>query len=152
MLKTTSNLSPLFNELRAAIFHEMPVLDPAEVSAVIERWEQPDGTECAGQICIEILLAADSFLYSLGALLGADRANADLWLNNCSPLVCGALHDLFEHCLSQSSRDQRGVSFDFLAEMATFSKILEHVADTGEDIGQARVRVARMTHRLRRVA
>lgn len=152
MLKTTSDLSPLFHVLRAAISHEMPALNPAEVSAVVERWERPDGVVSAERICTAILLAADSFLDSIGELVGADKAGADSWLNNCSPLICGALHDIFEHCLAQRFRDQRVLPFDFLAEMSTFSKVLQHVAETGEDIGQARVRTARMTHGLRRVA
>jgi len=152
MLKITSHLPLLFHGLRAAISHEMPALNPAEVSAVVERWERSDGGLSAEQICTAILLAADSFLDSIGELVGADKAVADIWLNNCSPLICGALHDIFEHCLGQISRKQRVVPFDFLAEMSTFSKVLQHVAETGEDIGQARVRMTRMTHGLRRVA
>jgi len=152
MLKTTSDLSILFHGLRAAISHEMPTLNPAEVSVVVERWERPDGGLSADQISIAVLLGADSFLDSIGELVGAEKAVADIWLNNCSPLICGALHDIFDHCLGQSFRNQRVVPFDFLAEMSTFSKVLQHVAETGEDIGQARVRMARMTHGLRRVA
>ncbi|MBW6123064.1 hypothetical protein KZ843_09225 [Pseudomonas aeruginosa] len=152
MLKTTSDLSLLFHVLRAAISHEMPALNPAEVSAVVERWERPDGVVSAERIGTAILLAADCFLDSIGELVGSDKAGTDSWLNNCAPLICGALHDIFEHCLAQSSRNQRGLPFDFLAEMSTFSKVLQHVTETGEDIGQARVRTARMTHGLRRVA
>ncbi|HBO5517515.1 TPA: hypothetical protein L4559_006472 [Pseudomonas aeruginosa] len=152
MLKTTSDLSLLFDVLRAAFFHEMPALDPAEASAVIERWERAGGGASAEGESAAILLAANSFLDSIGALVGADKESADLWLNNCSPLVCGALHDVFEHCMSQVSRAKKGFSFDLLAEISSFSRILQHVAETGEDIGQARVRVARMTHGLRRVA
>ncbi|HID9593191.1 TPA: hypothetical protein ACXI12_004784 [Pseudomonas aeruginosa] len=124
MLKTTSDLSLLFHVLRAAISHEMPALNPAEVSAVVERWERPDGVVSAERICTAILLAAESFLDSIGELVGADKAGADSWLNSCSPLICGALHDIFEHCLAQRSRDQRVLTFDFLAGMSTFSKVL----------------------------
>lgn len=152
MLKKTSHLSNLFDMLRAAFFHEMPVIDPDEASVIIERWERGGVGTRVEEECAAILLAANSILESIGLLIGTDKERADLWLNNCSPLICGALHDLFEYCISQIPSTKGRLTIEVLAEISTFSRVLQHVAETGEDIGQARVRVARMTHGLRRVA
>lgn len=147
MSNFNDELSKRFASLLSAITYEIPAIDPLAAAGAIEAWGRVDGEP------LSTLHALPCFLSAVAAHLGlGGTASSDHWLNSDSPLTCGALHDLLDLCLDALRPGHRGSTAAWIAEVQSFSRVLRHVAETGESLGQARARVARGAQGLRLVA
>ncbi|HGM8086447.1 TPA: hypothetical protein ACKP9S_002804 [Pseudomonas aeruginosa] len=153
MSNFNDELSKRFASLLSAITYEIPAIDPRAAAGAIDAWGKVEFPGAVNGEPSGTLLALSSFLSAIADHLGlGGTASSDHWLNSDSPLSCGALHDLLDLCLEALRAGHRSSTAAWIAEVQSFSRVLRHVAETGESLGQARARVARRAQGLRLVA
>lgn len=148
-----AELAARFDSLLTAIAYEIPAIDPAFASSAVAEWKRAAGLESNQPRPAAFIVGMQRMLQEVSEHLGLAQAEtSDLWLNSDSPLTCGAFHDLLDWFLEWLAPAQHLHIAKEAVELQTFSRVMGHVAESGESIAQARARVGRQGVGLRLVA
>lgn len=142
-----------FDAFLTAITYEIPAIDPAFSTRAIAEWKGAAAGATDQWQPVQAILALPWFCRAVSEHLGLQTSESpDSWLTSDSPLACGALHDILELFLDALAPDHRPCLRREVHEALILSRIMRHVADTGESVPQARARVSRCAVGLRLVA
>ncbi|HEP8970343.1 TPA: hypothetical protein VDU83_002681 [Pseudomonas aeruginosa] len=146
-------LASRFDAFLAAITYEVPAIDPAFSTLAIAEWKRAAGGDTEQWQPAQAILTLPWFCRAVSEHLGFQTSESpDSWLTSDSPLACGALHDLLEFFLDALAPAHRPYIRREVQEIQLLSRLMRHVADTGESVPQARARVTRCAVGLRLVA